>query len=135
MAEIIKIRGSVFIGGMFMRMYTDPRGEAYEQVVDLAVRNSEWFVLKIVNPVGMDSNNYTTIVDLLNPYLVKSMVIQHDNMHELIQLRNTYRSDAFYTTGTYYIYRSCEESGNLLKLMATRLSDWAVRVFRKTCVF
>ncbi|CAH1195927.1 hypothetical protein PAECIP111892_02129 [Paenibacillus auburnensis] len=28
-----------------MRMYTDPRGGAYEQVIDLAISNSECFVL------------------------------------------------------------------------------------------
>jgi hypothetical protein len=28
-----------------MRMHTDPKGEAYEQVIDLAIRNSECFVL------------------------------------------------------------------------------------------
>ena len=30
-----------------MRLYTDPKGEAYEQVVDLAISKSEYFVLKV----------------------------------------------------------------------------------------
>jgi len=107
-----------------MRMYTDPRGEAYEQVIDLAIRKSECFVLKIWNPVGMVRGNYTRVFEALEPYLVKTIVIQGDTMDEMIQIRNAYRSQAFYTAGTYYFYRCCEESGNLLKQMANRLSDW-----------
>jgi hypothetical protein len=108
-----------------MRLYTDPRGKAYEQVVDLAIQNSACFVLKIVNSAHVDLSKYTNALHLLDPYLVKTIVIQHHNMLELTELRNAYRSDAFYTAGAYYVYRSCEESGNLLKQMATRLSDWA----------
>ncbi|MBD0384656.1 leucine-rich repeat domain-containing protein [Paenibacillus sedimenti] len=109
-----------------MRMYTDPKGEAYEQVIDLAIRKSECFVLgeKIWNPADVVRGNYTSVLEALEPYLVKTIVIQGDNMDEVIQIRNTYRSHAFYTAGTYYFYRCCEESGNLLKQMANRLSDW-----------
>ncbi|WP_442603160.1 leucine-rich repeat domain-containing protein [Paenibacillus sp. KN14-4R] len=107
-----------------MRMYTDPKGEAYEQVIDLAIRNSECFVLGEKMPADVVRGHYTSVLEALKPYLVETIVIQGDNLDEVIQIRNTYRSHAFYTAGTYYFYRCCEESGNLLKQMANRLSDW-----------
>lgn len=105
-----------------MRMYTDPRGEAYEQVIDLAIRNSECFVLKI--QVHGVRSHYASVLKVLEPYLVKTIVIQGDHIDEVTQIRDTYRSNAFYTAGTYHFYRCCEESGNLLKQVAERLSDW-----------
>ncbi|MFD0589371.1 leucine-rich repeat domain-containing protein [Paenibacillus sp. GCM10027627] len=103
-----------------MKMYTDPRGEAYEQVIDLAIRSTECFVLK----VWAEGDQYTSILKELEPYLVKTIVIQDSNRDELTRIRDTYRSYAFYTAGTYYFYRCCEESGSLLKQRAERLSDW-----------
>ncbi|MWC29910.1 leucine-rich repeat domain-containing protein [Paenibacillus sp. MMS18-CY102] len=107
-----------------MRMYTDPKGEAYEQVIDLAIRNSECFVLGEKMLDGVGRSQYTSELEALEPFLVKSIVIQGDIMDDVTQIRNTYRSHAFYSAGTYYFYRCCEESGNLLKQMANRLSDW-----------
>lgn len=109
-----------------MRMYTDPKGKAYEEVIDLAIRNSKWFVLgeKIANAADVNRDIYTSVLDALEPFLVKTIAIQGDNMDDIIQIRNTYRSQAFYTAGTYYFYKSCDESGNLLKQIANRLSDW-----------
>lgn len=108
-----------------MRMYTDPRGEAYEQVIDLAVRNSECFVLGERVPVDLlVRDRYIGVLEALEPYRVKTIVIPEDNRDEFMLIRNTYRSHAFYSAGTYYLYRCCEESGKLLKQMANRLSDW-----------
>jgi len=107
-----------------MRLYTDPRGEAYEQVIDLAIRNSEFFVLGEKNLVDPVQTQYTSVLEALEPYLVKTIVIQGDSIDEFTRIRNMYRSSAFYTEGTYYLYRCCEESGNLLKQFAYRLSDW-----------
>ncbi|MCR8643823.1 hypothetical protein NV379_14295 [Paenibacillus sp. N1-5-1-14] len=107
-----------------MRMYTDPKDKAYEQIIDLAIINSEYFVLSEKNSADMARGNYVSALKMLNPYLEKTIVIQGNIMDELKQIRNTYRSHAFYTAGTYYLYRCCEESGNLLKQMANRLSDW-----------
>lgn len=110
-----------------MRMYTDPRGEAYEQVIDLAIRNSECFVLgeKIQIPADvLVESHYRDVLKALEPYLVKIIVIPEDNMDEIMNIRNVYRSHAFYSGGTYYLYRCCEESGKLLKQIADRLSDW-----------
>lgn len=109
-----------------MRMYTDPRGEAYEQLIDLAIRNSECFVLSEKIPVDKVTNHYASVLESLKPYLIKTIIIQSqgDNMDEVIQISNTFRSHVFYTAGTYYFYRCCKESGNLLKQSANRLSDW-----------
>lgn len=107
-----------------MRMYTDPRGEAYKQVIDLAISNSEYFVLKVKIPDEVVKCNYTKVLEALKPYLVKSIVIQDDNIAEVKLLSNTYRSNAFYTAESYNFYRCSNESGNILKQMANRLSDW-----------
>lgn len=108
-----------------MRLYTDLKGEAYRQVIDLAIQNSKWFVLgeKGISD-NVDRSHYINVLDALEPYLVKTILIQGDDMDEVTQIRNTYRSEAFYSTGTYYIYKCCTESGNILKQMANRLSDW-----------
>lgn len=109
-----------------IRMYTDPRGEAYEQIIDLAIQNSESFVLgeKMGNSPDVDQSHITGVLEALEPYLVKTIVIHDDDRAEVEQLRKNFRSHAFYSTGTYYFYRCCEESGRLLKQMANRLSDW-----------
>ncbi|CAM3399433.1 leucine-rich repeat domain-containing protein [Paenibacillus lupini] len=107
-----------------MRMYTDPRGEAYKQLIDLAIRNSECFVLGEKMPVDMAECRCIKVLEALEPYLMKTIVIENGNMDEVIRIRNSYNSHAFYTAGTYYFYRCCEGSGNLLKQLANRFSDW-----------
>jgi len=104
-------------------MYTDPKGEAYEQIIDLAIRNSECFVLGEKLPAAVVPHRpYAAVLEALEPYLMKTIVIE--SIDEVTTMGKAYRSHAFYTTGTYYLYRSCEESGNLLKRMASRLSEW-----------
>ncbi|MDF9843596.1 MULTISPECIES: leucine-rich repeat domain-containing protein [unclassified Paenibacillus] len=116
-----------------MEMHTDPRGEAYRQVIDLGIQNAEWFVLgeKFSTEPGVDTSareRYAPVLNHLKPYLVKTIVIQDKDtkeiMKELGELKNTYDSHAFYGSGTYYFYRCCEESGNVLKQAANRLADW-----------
>ncbi|PZD93099.1 leucine-rich repeat domain-containing protein [Paenibacillus sambharensis] len=106
-------------------MYTDPRGEAYRQVIDLAVRNSERFVLgeKGRFPADGGWRRYNPILEALEPYLVETIKLPGSNREEIRQMMETY-SSAFYTEGTYYIYACCEESGAVLKQAANRLSDW-----------
>lgn len=108
-----------------MKMYTDPKGDAYEQLIDLAIRNSESFVLGERMPAEVGQGGPCAIaLEALEPYLLKTIVIPNGNLDDVIQIRNTYRSHAFYSAGTYYVYRCCDESGRLLKDMANRLSDW-----------
>ncbi|MBD3919451.1 leucine-rich repeat domain-containing protein [Paenibacillus sp. PR3] len=106
-----------------MRMYTDPKGEAYELIIDLAIRNSECFVLGEKLPADVTQpRQYTSVLGALEPYLMKTIIIQ--DIDEVMQVGKNYRSHAFYTAGTYYLYRCCEESGNVLKQMASSLSEW-----------
>lgn len=109
-----------------MRMYTEPKGKAYEQVIDLAIRNSECFVLgeRLWNPAASVRGNYAKALEALKPYLMKTIAIKENNMDEIMKMANTYRSNAFYSSGTYYFYRCCQESGNVLKQTANCLSDW-----------
>ncbi|MDR6550128.1 leucine-rich repeat domain-containing protein [Paenibacillus qinlingensis] len=105
------------------RMYTDPKGEAYNQVIDLAIRNSAYFVLGEKLAAAEGKGNYAHVLESLEPFLLKTIELQGD-IEEIKRIRTTYDCRAFYTAGTYYLYRSCEESGNLLKQMANSLSDW-----------
>ncbi|MFD2117898.1 leucine-rich repeat domain-containing protein [Paenibacillus yanchengensis] len=107
-----------------MRMYKEPRGEAYELVIDLAIWNSECFVLKVKIPTNALRVHYISVLEALKPYQVETIVVQGNNKGELTQNRSTYHSDGFYSVGTYFLYRCCEESGNILKKMAKNLSDW-----------
>ncbi|PWW00759.1 hypothetical protein DFQ01_112112 [Paenibacillus cellulosilyticus] len=119
-----------------MRMYTDPKGEAYEQIVDLAIRNSECFVLGEKIPTDEEGRGqYASVLEVLEPYLIKTLVIPNHDMNEVIRIRDTYRSHAFYTAGTYYMYRCCEESGTLLKQLANGLSDWIYPRFPEDLCF
>ncbi|RUS45365.1 leucine-rich repeat domain-containing protein [Cohnella sp. AR92] len=106
-----------------MRMYTDPKGEAYEQVIDLAIQNSECFVLGEKIPAeGGRRRDYASVLEALEPYLMKTIVLHGKD--DVIRTGKAYRSHAFYAEGTYYLYRCCEESGQLLKQTASSLSDW-----------
>lgn len=109
-----------------IRMYTDPKGEAYKQVIDIAIRNSACFVLseRLWHLAEGEEKPYASVLEALEPYLVKTIIIQGENIEDVIKVKESYRSHAFYTAGTYYLYRCCDESGNLLKQMANQLSDW-----------
>ncbi|MDO7907775.1 leucine-rich repeat domain-containing protein [Paenibacillus sp. JX-17] len=109
-----------------MQLYTDPRGQAYQQIIDVAVQHSEYFVLgeKFGDAPDVDRSRYWAVLNRLEPYLEKKIVIDGDDQEDVSRIRETYRSHAFYTAGTYYWYRCCEESGQLLKQVADRLSDW-----------
>lgn len=108
-----------------LRMYTDPKGEAYKQVIDLAIQNSECFVLGYkMGVLPSEDQKYLSVLEAFKPYLMKKIVIQNNNRDEVLQIREAYRSHAFYSSGTYYFYKSCEESGLLLKQFAGSLSDW-----------
>ncbi|MNI33560.1 Leucine Rich repeats (2 copies) [compost metagenome] len=107
-----------------MKLYTDPRGEAYRQIIDVAIGQSEVFVLGEKLPFAAEQRRYTDVMDALAPYLVKTIVVPEGDMEELMKVRGTYNSHAFYTMGTCYFYRCCEESGELLKRLADRLADW-----------
>lgn len=107
-----------------MRMYTDPKGKAYEQVIDLAIQNSEYIVLKVKIPAKVISCNYKSVLEALKPYLLKTIVAEVDDMDEVKLINNTYCSNAFYSAESYNFYKCCAESGNILKQIANRLSDW-----------
>ncbi|WP_147381797.1 leucine-rich repeat domain-containing protein [Paenibacillus nanensis] len=110
-----------------MRFYTDPRGEAYEQVIDLAINHSECFVLKVQKDrfaAMVRSDGYNRILEALEPFLVNKIKLHGNGMGAIEHARDAYQSSAFYTAGTYHMYRCCEESGALLKRAAYRLADW-----------
>lgn len=108
-----------------LRMYTDPKGEAYKQVIDLAIENSECFVFGYkMGDLPRENQRYQNVLEELKPYLMKTIVIPDNQMEKITEMREAYRSHAFYCSGTYYFYKSCEESGLLLKKFAGSLSDW-----------
>lgn len=109
-----------------MKLYSDPKGEAYKQIIDLAIQNSACFVLGEKMPVFVNKSScpYANVLKALEPYLIQKIIVPDNRTDQVEQLNQTYRSHAFYTTGTYYLYKCCEESGDVLKEMANRLSDW-----------
>lgn len=111
-----------------MRLYSEPRGKAYEQVIDLAINNAKYFVLKVKSFLGdAGQDGYVNVMKALEPFLINTIEInvQNDNLDEVIKMSERYKSNAFYTAGTYNFYSCSEESGMILKQKATRLSDWA----------
>jgi hypothetical protein len=109
-----------------LRFYMPPTGEAYKQVIDLAIRNSDCFVLKQaleIYPVW-DTTGYMLALEELQPYLIHTHTIPAGNMEDVIEAHESYRSSAFYTAGIYRFYRCSENSGKVLKELADGLSDW-----------
>src|SRR5690606_12265296 len=95
---------------------------------DLAIKNAKYFVLKEKGYAGdSGQDDYVNVMKALEPFLVKTIEInvQDDNHDEVIQISEKYKSNAFYTAGTYNFYSCSEESRMVLKQKATRLSDWA----------
>ncbi|MEK3882787.1 leucine-rich repeat domain-containing protein [Paenibacillus sp. PL2-23] len=110
-----------------MRFYTDPRGTAYEQIIDVAIAESECFILKEHTGgwAGMlRSDSYNKVLEELKPYLIDTIDLKDADMDEIMQAQKLFRSNAYYTAGTYHKYRCCEASGLILKGAAYRLSDW-----------
>lgn len=110
-----------------MRFHTEPKGHAYEQIIDYAIRHSPRFVLsdKRVAPRNPDWCSNTDAWKALEPFLEETLVIKGgEDLEEVMRYSQLYRSNAFYSGGTYYFYRCCAESGELLKRMAACLSDW-----------
>ncbi|UJF35902.1 leucine-rich repeat domain-containing protein [Paenibacillus hexagrammi] len=110
-----------------MRLHTDPRGEAYQQIIDIAIRKSEYFVLseKLANAAEPKRRSHLEALEALEPYLEKTVVIHGESIDEIMHVKKAYRSRAFYTAGTHYLYRCSAESGRILQQLANRLSDWA----------
>jgi len=117
-----------------MRMYTDPRGEAYKQVIDLAIQNSDCFVLRSHNiPADRLPAEYRSVLQALEPYLLRTVAVNDGDYDGITELSDTYQSQAFYTEGKYLFYRCCEESGEVLKRVANRLSDWIRKLPEDLC--
>ncbi|MDO7907777.1 hypothetical protein Q5741_15300 [Paenibacillus sp. JX-17] len=60
-----------------MQLYTDPRGQAYQQVIDVAVQHSEYFVLgeKFGDAPDVDRSRYWAVLNRLEPYQEKKFAI------------------------------------------------------------
>lgn len=95
--------------------HTDPRGTAYELLIDELIEKADRFVL--VDRQRYEENEIPEVVrvlERLQPYLV-----EHATMEAMML-----KSGAYYSEGTYYTYRCTPESGQVLKEEADRFHDW-----------
>ncbi|WP_438350482.1 leucine-rich repeat domain-containing protein [Paenibacillus sp. FA6] len=95
-----------------MRFYTDPKGEAYERLIDYVIERTVKFVL--VEASFGDGKSYEEVMNKLKPFLLEQC-----SMEEMQA-----KIGANYSEGTYYIYRCCKEAGNVLKEAVNGLFDW-----------
>ncbi|MGC5773150.1 leucine-rich repeat domain-containing protein [Paenibacillus pabuli] len=100
---------------MTVAFHTDPRGSAYEQLIDELIEKTERFLL-----VDRGQSNeevppgVSKVLRRLQPYFIESCTMEE----MMIQ------SGAMYSEGTYYIYRCTPDSGQILKEEAARFHDW-----------
>ncbi|WP_339273073.1 leucine-rich repeat domain-containing protein [Paenibacillus sp. FSL W8-0426] len=94
--------------------HTDPRNEAYEQLIDELIKRTDRFMLVDRGYYDEMPLRVSEVLSKLEPYLIEKC-----SMEELML-----RSGAMYTEGTYYIFRCTPESGQILKQEARRFKDW-----------
>ncbi|MBT2283980.1 leucine-rich repeat domain-containing protein [Paenibacillus polymyxa] len=95
--------------------HTDPRGNAYELLIDELIEKTDRFMLvdrKYAEEATPE--RVITVLRRLDPYLIES-----STMEEMMM-----KSGAMYSEGIYYIYRCTPESGQILKEEANRFHDW-----------
>ncbi|WP_301246600.1 leucine-rich repeat domain-containing protein [Paenibacillus vandeheii] len=95
--------------------HTDPRGVAYEQLIDWLIEKTDRFLL--VDRRRYDNDEVpgvSRVLQRLKPYLIESCTMEEMMM----------QSGAMYSEGIYYIYRCTPESGQILKEEANRFHDW-----------
>lgn len=97
-----------------MRFYTDPKGEAYERLIDYVIDRTDQFVLSEMVPPTGNRKRYVELMRKLEPFLLEQC-----SMEEIQR-----KSGSNYSEGTYYIYRCCEETGSVLKEAVNGLYDW-----------
>ncbi|WP_411734975.1 leucine-rich repeat domain-containing protein [Paenibacillus sp. M2] len=95
--------------------HTDPRGTAYELLIDELIQKTDRFMLVDRKYVEGDTpERVAKVLQRLEPYLV-----ENSTMEEMMM-----QSGAMYAEGIYYIYRCTPESGQVLKEEANRFHDW-----------
>ncbi|NMI05532.1 leucine-rich repeat domain-containing protein [Paenibacillus sp. SZ31] len=95
--------------------HTDPRGTAYELLIDELIEKTDRFMLvdrKYAEEATPEK--VAKVLQRLEPYL-----IENSTMEEMML-----KSGAMYSEGIYYIYRCTPESGQVLKEEASRFRDW-----------
>ncbi|WP_413372242.1 leucine-rich repeat domain-containing protein [Paenibacillus taichungensis] len=95
--------------------HTDPRGTAYEQLIDKLIEKTDRFLLVDRGRYNEDEPpGVSKVLRRLQPYLIESCTMEEMMM----------QSGAMYSEGIYYIYRCTQESGQILKEEAKRFHDW-----------
>ncbi|MFS0855024.1 hypothetical protein [Paenibacillus taichungensis] len=95
--------------------HTDPRGAAYEQLIDELIEKTARFLLVDRGRYNEDTPpRVSKVLRRLQPYLIESCTMEEMMM----------QSGAMYSEGIYYIYRCTPESGQILKEEADRFHDW-----------
>ncbi len=95
--------------------HTDPRGSAYEQLIDELIVKTNLFLLVDRRRYNDDEvPGVSKVLRKLKPYLIESCTMEEMMM----------QSGAMYSKGVYYIYRCTPESGQILKEVANRFQDW-----------
>ncbi|MDR6717758.1 leucine-rich repeat domain-containing protein [Paenibacillus amylolyticus] len=95
--------------------HTDPRGTAYELLIDELIEKTDRFMLVDRKYVEGDTpERVAKVLQRLEPYL-----IEKSTMEEMMM-----QSGAMYSEGIYYIYRCTPDSGQVLKEEANRFHDW-----------
>lgn len=97
-----------------MKFYTDPKGEAYDRLIDFVIERTDKFVLSERYPPTGNGKRYVDLMRKLEPFLLEKC-----SMEEMQG-----KSGSNYSEGTYYIYRSCNEAGSVLKEAVNGLYDW-----------
>lgn len=99
---------------IIIRIYNNPKGQAYHQLIDYAIGQCPVFVL--AKRAQMDNNtNCIKVFQRLEPFLIKEQ--STDSLLRVLEIAYSYG-------GTVYFYKSCPEAAQVLKEEADGLLAW-----------
>lgn len=96
------------------RFITDPKGSAYEALIDYAMEHASYFAIAIREQPGHYASSVRKVTSRLQPFLFAR------RSYEDLQSR----SAIAYSPGEYYIYSCSKAAGDILKETADSLYSW-----------
>lgn len=114
-------------------MYTDPKGNAYKELIKYAIQRTSQFILGVGGYSTFCGDDYHHIqppppelLDRLQPYLLDVRRVTHEEVMSAIENGEveSLLDHGMSGAGEFYYYRCCEASGQILAEAVHGLYDW-----------
>ncbi|MNW26194.1 Leucine Rich repeats (2 copies) [compost metagenome] len=116
-----------------MRMYTDPKGTAYKELIKYAIQRTSRFMLGVGGYSTSFGDDFEYIqppppalLDRLQPYLLEVRRVTQEEVLAAIENEEipSLLDHGMSGAGEFYYYRCCEASGQILAEAVHGLYDW-----------